>query len=119
MTIQTIMIMKTFLGYFSILFPKTSNFAFIVIEPALKPGFHFSNTWSLTTYFIFQKAYYIFSALQFKRPISLQASVATVLVVLFELHTKQAFSPQGTHLPVSLVLGETALTSSSFRLLPL
>ena len=95
------MMMKMFVGYFSTLFPKSFNFAFIVIEPILKHGFCFSNIWSLNTYFTFQKVQYIFSALQFKGPLSMQASGTRVLVV---------FSPQGTHLPVSLVLGDTALT---------
>ena len=40
MTIQTIMIVKTFLGYFSVSFPESSMFAFIVIELISKLKFY-------------------------------------------------------------------------------
>ena len=40
MTIQTIMIVKTFLGYFSVSFPESSMLAFIVIELISKLKFY-------------------------------------------------------------------------------
>ena len=42
--------------------------------------------------------------------ISSQAFVVQVVVVLIELQTQQVYYPHGSHLPVSLVLGRTALT---------
>ena len=112
MTIQTTMIVKIFLGYFSIPFPISSTFAFIVIE--------FGNMilaipiYRALPYFTFQKVQYLFSELQFKGPLSLEASVATVVVALLDLHNKKVFFSQGTHFLVLMVLGNTAQSSCSF-----
>ena len=51
MAIQTIMIVKRILGYFSISFPESSMFAFIAIELISKLSIGFSNVRSLTTNF--------------------------------------------------------------------
>ena len=60
MTIQAIMIVEKFLGYFSVSVPENSMFAFIVIEPISKLSFGFSNIRTLTTHFTFQKVQYFF-----------------------------------------------------------
>ena len=49
MTIEIIMILKNFLGHFSVSFPEGSMFAFAVIKHVSKLGSGFSNTSSLTT----------------------------------------------------------------------
>ena len=60
MTIQTIMIVKKFLGYFSVYFPESSMFAFVVIEPISKLSFGFSNIRRLTIHLTFKKVKYFF-----------------------------------------------------------
>ena len=62
--------------------------------------------------------------LQYTEPLCIlkvtsQASVGKVVVVLIELQTKQVFFHHGSQFPVSLVLGNAALNSSSLSLLPL
>ena len=47
--------MKTFLGYYSVAFPESSRFAFIVIKPIPELSFGFSNIGNLTTHSTFQK----------------------------------------------------------------
>ena len=54
LTIQRAMIVKKFLGYFSITFPESSMFALIVIESISKLSFGFTSIRNLNTYFIFQ-----------------------------------------------------------------
>ena len=49
--------------------------------------------------------------------ISSQAFVVQVVVVLIELQTQQVYYPHGSHLPVSLVLGRTALTGWSLKII--
>ena len=102
-TIQAMMIVKTFLGYFSVSFPESSMFAFIVIEPISKLSYGFCNIRSLITPFTFQKVQYFFPSYK----------LIKVVVVLIELQTKQVFFPHGSHLPVSLVLGRAPLTRQS------
>ena len=60
------MIMKKFQGDFSVPFPESSMFAFIVIERISEFSFGSSSIWSPATYFIFQKLQNFFSELQFK-----------------------------------------------------
>ena len=66
--------------------------------------------------------YSTFLELQFEGPllilkVSPQALVVNVLVVLIKLQTKQVFFSDGSHLPISLVLGRAALTRWCLRLL--
>ena len=91
MSIQTIVIAKKILGYFSVSFPESSMFPFIVIQPTSKLSLGFSNIRDLTTYFTFQR-YSTFSELEFKGilfilKVSPQTSVVKDVAVLIELQS--------------------------------